>query len=52
MSEIQRNQPGAMPELEPAARPIDRVIGTVGVVGVVVITFLLLVEQVIAWVAS
>jgi hypothetical protein len=41
----------AMPELEPAVRPIDRVIGTVGVAGVVVIAFLLLVEQVIAWVA-
>ena len=40
-----------MPDLEPAARPIDRVIGTVGIAGVVVIAFLLLVEQVIAWVA-
>lgn len=42
----------AMPELEPVTRPIDRVIGTVGVAGVVVIAFLLLIEQVIAWVAS
>ena len=40
------------PDVEPAALPIDRIIGTVGVAGVVVIAFLLLVEQVIAWVAS
>ncbi|MCD6706422.1 MAG: hypothetical protein LT080_08220 [Thiobacillus sp.] len=37
---------------EPDARPIDRIIGTVGVVGVGVVAFLLLVEQFIAWIAS
>lgn len=46
---VLRGQP--MPDLEPATHPIDRVIGTVGIAGVVVIAFLLLVEQVIAWVA-
>lgn len=41
-----------VPNPEPDARPIDRIIGTVGVAGVAAIAFLLLVEQVIARVAS
>lgn len=38
----------AIPELEPASLPIDRLIGVVGMVGVVVIAILLLVEKVAA----
>jgi len=40
------------PDIEPAARPIDRFLGTVGVVGMAVFAILLLIEQLIAWVAS
>lgn len=47
---VLRGQP--MPDLEPDGRAIDHIVGTVGVAGVVVIAFLLLIEQVIAWVAS
>lgn len=37
---------------EPDALPIDRIVGAVGVAGVVVIVILLLVEQFIAWMTS
>lgn len=35
----------AMPDLEPAASPIDRVAGFVGVTGVVIIAIMLLIEH-------
>lgn len=37
---------------EPAALPIDRIVGAVGVAGGVVLVILLLAEQFIAWMAS
>lgn len=41
-----------MPDLEPAARPIDRIVGAAGIAGVVVLAILLLAEQFIARMAS
>ena len=43
---------GSTTNPEPAALPIDRTVGAIGVAGVVVIAFLLPVEQFIAWIAS
>lgn len=40
------------PDVEPAALPIDRIVGTIGIVGMAVFAILLLAEQLIAWVAS